>query len=54
MNLHFLKALKKRSGVLIYKQIKYNKYKATTLKGTLGLIGTQIYHFFFFFSTKLK
>ena len=40
MNLHFLKALKKRSGVLIYKQIKYNKYKATTLKGTLGLIGT--------------
>ena len=46
MNLQFLKALKKKSGVLIYKQIKYNIFKAITLKGTLGLIGTQIYHFF--------
>ena len=48
MNLHFLKALKKKKkgGVLIYKQIKYNIHKVITLKGTLGLIGTQIYHFF--------
>ena len=46
MNLQFLKALKKKSGVLIYQQIKYNIFKAITLKGTLGLIGTQIYHFF--------
>ena len=41
MNLHFFKALKKkRSGVLIYKQIKYNIYKVITLKSTLGLIDT--------------
>ena len=40
MNLHFFKALKKKSGVLIYKQIKYNIYKVITLKGTLGLIDT--------------
>ena len=43
MNLHFLKALKKKSGVLIY---KYNIYKVITLKCTFGLIGIQIYHFF--------